>query len=69
MTLALAQDAALPLSLRVVICDNGVGLPTDHGVGIGLHSMRERAEELGGNCVIGRRAEGGTQVAARLPLG
>lgn len=30
--------------------------------------MRERAEELGGSCVIGRRAEGGTQMVALLPL-
>jgi signal transduction histidine kinase len=69
VTLALAEDGALPLSLRVAICDNGVGLPVDHPVGIGLHSMRERAAELGGNCVIGQRVEGGTQVVAQLPLG
>lgn len=46
----------------------GVGLPAHHPVGIGLHSMRERAEELGGQWVIGNRVEGGVQVVAQLPI-
>lgn len=69
VTLALPFSAELPLSLCVEICDNGVGLSADHPIGIGLHSMRERAEELGGSCVISSHAEGGTQVVAQLPLG
>lgn len=47
-----------PCSLRVTICDNGIGLPADYTVGIGLRSIRERAEELGGSCVIGIRRRG-----------
>jgi two-component system, NarL family, sensor kinase len=37
-------------------------------LGIGMRSMRERAEELGGSCTIEARPEGGTLVVARLPL-
>lgn len=69
VTLVLSPAPAAPLSLAVEICDNGVGLPVDHPVGIGLHSMRERAEELGGQWRISNRAEGGAQVMASLPLG
>ncbi|WP_067178574.1 sensor histidine kinase [Microtetraspora niveoalba] len=43
----------------------GVGV----GAGVGTASMRERAAELGGSCVIEPRAEGGTRVRAELPLG
>jgi signal transduction histidine kinase len=68
VTLALQPGAASPRSLVVATCDNGVGLPAAHPVGIGLHSMRERAEELGGHCVIGNSPDGGVQVVAALPL-
>jgi signal transduction histidine kinase len=54
--------------LMIEISDDGRGLPRDPPRGIGLRSMRERAEELGGNCVIATRPEGGTQVAVHLPL-
>jgi signal transduction histidine kinase len=55
--------------LGVEIWDDGIGLPADHPVGIGLHSLRERAEELGGTCLIRNGPRGGTQVIAQLPLG
>jgi signal transduction histidine kinase len=58
-----AKDA-----LEVEVCDDGVGLPAEHRSGVGLLSMRERAEELGGTCVIEPRAERGTRVWARLPV-
>ncbi len=58
------DDAALHLAVD----DNGAGLPADYRAGVGLSSMRERAEELGGACRIEARAEGGTRVAAVLPL-
>ena len=51
------------------IADDGRGLPTERRPGIGLTSMRERAEELGGTCAIGPRPGGGTVVRAWLPLG
>jgi signal transduction histidine kinase len=54
--------------LRIVICDDGVGLPVDRHTGLGLRSMRERAEELGGTLVVAARAGGGTCVTAQLPL-
>ena len=54
--------------LQLEITDDGIGLPAERRAGVGLTSMRERAEELGGTCVIVSRATGGTRVAARLPL-
>ena len=68
VTLMLHPSPQAPCSLVVAIGDNGVGLPADHTAGIGLQSMRERAEELGGSCVIGQRREGGTEVVAQLPI-
>jgi signal transduction histidine kinase len=50
------------------IVDDGVGIPAERGAGVGLSSMRERASELGGSCVVDSAPEGGTQVLVRLPL-
>jgi nitrate/nitrite-specific signal transduction histidine kinase len=36
-------------------------------VGVGLVSMRERAEELGGTWTIEQIESGGTRILARLP--
>jgi signal transduction histidine kinase len=56
-------------TLDVEVVDDGVGLPdTLPKLGVGLASMRERAAELGGTCVIESPAAGGTRVVARLPL-
>jgi signal transduction histidine kinase len=55
-------------ALEVEIEDDGVGIPPERRAGVGLHSMRERAAELGGVCVIERARQGGTRVAAWLPL-
>ena len=54
--------------LEVEITDDGVGIPGDRVAGVGLSSMRERAEELGGTLAIEPGPEGGTRVLARLPL-
>ncbi|HVX31445.1 MAG TPA: GAF domain-containing sensor histidine kinase [Nitrolancea sp.] len=54
--------------LLIEVEDDGRGLPPDKITGIGLHSMRERAEELGGSCEIQPREGGGTIVRARLPF-
>ncbi|CAA9480953.1 MAG: hypothetical protein AVDCRST_MAG12-1501 [uncultured Rubrobacteraceae bacterium] len=54
--------------LEVEVEDDGVGLPERPQGGVGLHSMRERAEELGGTCEIGPATPSGTRVFARLPL-
>jgi signal transduction histidine kinase len=55
-------------SLDIEITDDGVGMPPDRRAGIGLISMRERAEELGGSFVINTGPQGGTHIVARLPL-
>jgi signal transduction histidine kinase len=53
--------------LCVEVQDDGTGLPIQRRAGVGLHSMRERAEELGGTFIIASPATGGTSVIARLP--
>ena len=55
-------------SLLVEISDDGKGLASKTYPGIGLTSMRERAAELGGECVVGSIPAGGTYVRAHLPL-
>ena len=63
ITLSMNRDV-LELNIR----DDGQGLAAGHPSGIGLTSMRERAEELGGSCQVTGLTGGGTQVSARLPL-
>ncbi len=55
-------------SLQVAIWDDGRGLPEIIHTGVGLISMRERAEELGGVLAIHPRPAGGVAVEVRLPL-
>lgn len=57
-----------PGSLDLTIRDDGLGLPEVVTPGVGLVSMRERAEELGGAFAIFSRQVGGTQVEVQLPL-
>ncbi len=59
---------ALTEVLTIEVIDDGQGLPSQPQVGVGLASMRERAAELGGTCVITTGATGGTHVLVRLPL-
>ena len=56
------------VQLTIEVTDDGRGLPVPVRPGTGLESMRERAEELGGNVVFERIPDGGTRVIARLPL-
>jgi signal transduction histidine kinase len=69
---ARAKNCAVALTItetvRLEISDDGVGLPPGHRTGVGLTSMRERAEELGGTCLIERRTGSGTRVSVTLPL-
>lgn len=56
--------------LKMEVVDDGVGLANgrrENG-GVGLLSMRERAMELGGTCVIEPASGGGTRVLVSLPL-
>jgi signal transduction histidine kinase len=55
-------------TLVVQISDDGIGMPKQYRAGVGLRSMRERAEELGGQLGITPLSPHGTQVSARLPL-
>ena len=55
-------------SLLLEVEDTGVGLPDAPDAGVGLASMRERAEELGGSFAVSSGADGGTLVRVRLPL-
>ena len=50
------------------IVDDGVGIPAGRSAGVGLSSMRERAAELGGSCVVEKASKRGTRVLVRLPL-
>src|SRR6266851_5208019 len=54
--------------LQVEVSDDGVGLPKEPRAGVGLLSMRERAEEVGGTCVIEPAPGRGTRVLVNLPL-
>jgi len=57
--------------LHLAVRDDGVGLPADEGRGrhgLGLVSMRERADLVGGTCTIERAGARGTCVRVRLPL-
>lgn len=63
-TICITLDGLLTLE----IADDGIGLPSSYRPGVGFSSMRERAEELGGSCVIESRPAGGTRVDAQLPL-
>jgi two-component system, NarL family, sensor kinase len=59
---------SLPDDLCLEVTDDGRGLPNKVQAGVGLTSMRERAEELGGMCVAEVMPMGGTGVIAHLPL-
>ncbi|TCO56553.1 sensor histidine kinase [Actinocrispum wychmicini] len=69
---ACARSCAVRLwvddDLHIEVVDDGIGLPEQHATGVGLWSMRERATELGGNCVVSADVGGGTTVRATLPL-
>lgn len=59
---------SLPGDLCLEIMDDGRGLPKAVRAGVGLTSMRERAEELGGMCRAETLPQGGTEIIAHLPL-
>jgi signal transduction histidine kinase len=59
---------ALDGNLCLTIADDGLGLPQMLTPGVGLASMRERAQELGGTFRIRPRLGGGTKVEVSLPL-
>jgi two-component system, NarL family, sensor kinase len=54
--------------VHLAIADDDLGLPAHPRAGVGLTSMRERAEELGGKFAIGPRSPHGTRIQVNLPL-
>jgi signal transduction histidine kinase len=53
--------------LRLTVTDDGHGLGSPNGDGMGIRAMRERARELGGRLTIGPAAGSGVRVVAELP--
>jgi len=54
-------------NLKMEIKDDGIGLPKTRNHGIGLVSMRERAEELGGRLELSSSPQG-TCVYGEIPI-
>lgn len=54
--------------LVISIQDDGVGMPKEYRAGVGLRSMRARAEEIGGGLSVDEVQPHGTRITARLPL-
>jgi signal transduction histidine kinase len=54
--------------LVISIQDDGLGLPKEYRSGVGLRSMRARAQEIGGELHIESIQPHGTCITARLPL-
>jgi signal transduction histidine kinase len=55
-------------ALKVEVEDDGRGIQHGARAGVGMISMRERTEELGGRCIVKPLAGGGTLVEALLPF-
>lgn len=62
VTLAIGDD------VRLAIEDDGRGIPERYAPGVGVHSMRERCEELGGAFAIGPAEGDGTRIDVAIPL-
>lgn len=67
---SLAVEGLTPAeTLVLTVHDDGRGLPAGRADGVGTTSMRERAEELGGQCTLAGSDGAGTRVRADLPIG
>jgi two-component system, NarL family, sensor kinase len=65
ISIRLDQEAG---ALTVEVEDDGRGIRDDDSAGVGMLSMRERTEELGGWCTVQPLLGGGTLVRALLPF-
>ena len=54
--------------VEIVVEDDGRGIDSDRGDGLGLKGMRERVTAAGGTLSTGRRAGGGAVVRAVVPV-
>jgi two-component system, NarL family, sensor histidine kinase UhpB len=54
--------------LRLVVRDDGRGLPADVDGGAGITGMRERAHYIGGRLTVTALRDGGTEVRLDVPL-
>jgi signal transduction histidine kinase len=53
--------------IRLTVVDDGVGLPDHLEPGVGIRSMQERAEELGGSFSIAPAGADGVRIEAAFP--
>ena len=54
--------------LVLMVVDDGIGILADSAQGVGIVTMRERAQELGGALTVTGGPAGGTAVICRIPL-
>lgn len=68
--LAIADDPANPVNpiLSLSVRDDGRGLAANVQLGLGLTSMTERVNALGGTIKVGPGGDGGTEVSINLPF-
>ena len=59
---------AISDEFQMEISDDGVGFLAESCAGVGLLSMRERAAESGGSCLVESAPGPGTRILAHLPL-
>ncbi|MDQ6695126.1 MAG: GAF domain-containing sensor histidine kinase, partial [Chloroflexota bacterium] len=55
-------------AFQLEISDDGAGFAAQSGAGVGLLSMRERAEEAGGFCLVESAPGRGTRIRVNLPF-
>jgi len=54
--------------LIVEVSDDGVGMPAEPRAGIGLRSVKERAQEVGGSLLLRSKPNEGTSVLVTIPI-
>jgi signal transduction histidine kinase len=58
---------AMAQGLEIEVVDDGAGFGPESRAGVGLRSIRERAEELGGTVTLESEPGRGTTIRAQLP--
>jgi two-component system, NarL family, sensor histidine kinase UhpB len=54
--------------IRIVVEDDGIGLPQTFRAGFGLLGMQQRVRKFAGRIEVGRGTQGGTRIEAFLPV-